>query len=66
MTAIAVVDLFCGAGGLTHGLLRSGIKVTAGFDLDESCRYTFEHNNRPAKFYAVDVDIFQESEITFS
>jgi len=52
---ISAVDLFCGAGGLSHGLLRAGISVSAGFDLDESCRYAFEHNNRPAKFYAVDV-----------
>lgn len=52
---INCVDLFCGAGGLTHGLLRSGINVTAGIDLDESCRYAFEHNNGPAKFYAADV-----------
>ena len=52
---IDCVDLFCGAGGLTHGLLRSGINVTAGIDLDESCRYAFEYNNGPAKFYAADV-----------
>lgn len=52
---ISAVDLFCGAGGLTHGLARAGINVTAGYDLDEACRYAFERNNRPAKFYAVDV-----------
>lgn len=52
---ISCVDLFCGAGALTHGLLHSGIKVTAGIDLDESCRYAFEHNNVPAKFFAADV-----------
>ena len=52
---IGCVDLFCGAGGLTHGLLRSGVKVTAGIDLDESCRYAFESNNKPAKFFAADV-----------
>lgn len=52
---INCVDLFCGAGGLTHGLVRSGINVTAGLDLDESCRYAFESNNRPAKFFAADV-----------
>lgn len=52
---ISAVDLFCGAGGLTHGLVRAGVNVTAGYDLDEACRYAFERNNRPAKFYAVDV-----------
>ena len=39
------VDLFCGAGGLTHGLIKSGIPVVAGFDVDETCRYAFEKNN---------------------
>ncbi|MFD6639853.1 DNA cytosine methyltransferase [Micromonospora chalcea] len=42
---IVGVDLFCGAGGLTHGLVRGGINVKAGVDLDPSCRYPFEENN---------------------
>ena len=41
----AVIDLFCGIGGLTHGLELSGIKVCAGFDIDSSCRYAYEANN---------------------
>lgn len=41
----AVVDLFCGIGGLSHGLRRSGFKVVAGIDADEECRYAFEANN---------------------
>jgi DNA (cytosine-5)-methyltransferase 1 len=48
-SAVAV-DLFCGAGGLTHGMLRSGISVAAGYDIDGSCRYPYEHNNKPARF----------------
>lgn len=42
----SVVDLFCGAGGLTHGLLLEGFTISAGLDVDEDCRYPFEHNNR--------------------
>jgi DNA (cytosine-5)-methyltransferase 1 len=42
---IVAVDLFCGAGGLTHGLIRGGINVIAGIDVDESCRYPYEKNN---------------------
>lgn len=42
---ISAVDLFCGAGGLTHGLIRGGIDVRAGFDLDPACRFPFEANN---------------------
>jgi DNA (cytosine-5)-methyltransferase 1 len=49
------VDLFCGAGGLTHGLLNAGIRVVAGYDTDEDCRYAFEQNNSPAVFHNKDV-----------
>ena len=41
----SVVDLFCGAGGLSHGFRQEGFEVAAGIDDDESCRYAFEHNN---------------------
>jgi len=27
--------------------------VTLGYDIDEACRYPYEHNNRPAKFHAM-------------
>ena len=46
---VKAVDLFCGAGGLTHGLLNAGIEVVAGYDIAESCRFSYEHNNN-AKF----------------
>lgn len=44
------VDLFCGAGGLTRGLLDAGISVTAGYDIDRACQYAYEQNNKPAVF----------------
>lgn len=40
------LDFFCGAGGLTRGLLDAGIEVVAGYDLDERCRAAYERNNR--------------------
>ena len=40
-----VVDLFCGVGGLTRGLLDAGLNVIAGFDIDQTCQFTYEHNN---------------------
>lgn len=43
-------DIFCGAGGLTRGLLDAGISVVAGYDIDPSCQFAYEHNNRPAAF----------------
>lgn len=42
---IHCVDLFCGLGGLTHGLIRGGIRVVAGVDLDPQCRFAYETNN---------------------
>jgi len=52
---ISAVDLFCGAGGLTNGLRRAGIDVVAGIDIDDGCRYAYEHNNRPARFVHDDI-----------
>ena len=51
---ISAVDLFCGIGGLTHGLLRGGVHVKAGIDVDEACRYPYESNN-DAVFMSADV-----------
>lgn len=52
---IVAVDLFCGAGGLTRGLKDSGIKVIKGYDFDEKASFTYEKNNRGAKFFFEDI-----------
>jgi DNA (cytosine-5)-methyltransferase 1 len=49
------VDIFCGAGGLTRGLLDAGIDVVAGLDRDECCRVTYEHNNPGVRFIQADI-----------
>jgi DNA (cytosine-5)-methyltransferase 1 len=41
----AVVDLFCGVGGLAHGFVLENFKVIAGVDFDKSCEFAFEENN---------------------
>ena len=46
MGKIVAIDLFCGAGGLTKGLLDAGIDVVAGFDIDDASKKTYEHNNK--------------------
>lgn len=51
---VGIIDLFCGAGGLTSGLEAEGLEVLAGFDLDPSCKYPYEANNF-ARFYLADV-----------
>lgn len=40
-----VVDVFCGIGGISNGFKRAGFDIRAGYDIDESCRFGFEHNN---------------------
>jgi DNA (cytosine-5)-methyltransferase 1 len=45
---ISAIDLFCGVGGLTHGLLRSGVTVHTGIDIDPECKYPYESNNGAA------------------
>ena len=49
MDKIAAIDLFCGAGGLTHGLEKAGIYSRLGIDNDKSSEYAFTANNN-AKF----------------
>ena len=61
-TAIDCVDLFCGVGGLTHGLVRGGVQVKAGIDVDPQCRMPFESNNS-AKFYERDVKRLSGTEL---
>jgi len=57
-----VVDLFCGIGGLTHGLKLSGLNVVAGYDIDPSCRYAYEENNNTI-FIEADVATLKASDI---
>lgn len=52
---MAAVDLFCGAGGLTRGLIDAGIPVVSGYDFDGDCGYAYERNNRPARFVKADI-----------
>lgn len=59
----SVVDLFCGAGGLTHGFIKEGFKVVAGIDCDEACRHAYEANNGGAKFIRNDITKVKVSEI---
>ncbi len=59
-----VVDLFCGAGGLTHGfILEGGFNVVAGIDFDSVCEYAYTTNNPGAKFLHRDVSKFTSCEL---
>lgn len=52
---IKAIDFFCGAGGLTRGLLDAGIEVLAGVDTDGRLRQTYETNNAPSRFVCQDI-----------
>jgi len=52
---VSAVDLFCGAGGLTHGLTKAGIKVEAGIDIDPQAEYAYVTNNPGVKFLLWDL-----------
>jgi DNA (cytosine-5)-methyltransferase 1 len=54
MQKIKVIDLFCGIGGLTHGLIKEGLDVVAGIDNDLSCKFGYEYNNK-AQFIGTDI-----------
>ena len=43
-SAILAVDFFCGAGGMTNGLIRAGIHVIAGIDNEPQCERTYRQN----------------------
>ena len=59
---VSAVDIFCGIGGLTHGLIKAGIPVVAGIDSDETCKYAYETNN-DALFIKNDIRNLRASKI---
>jgi len=63
MRRISAIDLFCGVGGLTHGLRLSGINVTAGVDIDKTCEFAYSQNNQGAAFIAKDLKNLSSDEL---
>lgn len=61
MKKYTVVDLFCGAGGLSRGFLDAGFDVVLGVDFDEPSLKTFEANHGDAK--AMKLDLFDHQNI---
>ena len=56
-----VVDMFCGAGGLSKGFLDAGFDVLLGVDFDDAALATFEKNHGSAK--AMKLDLFNHDNI---
>ncbi len=57
-TKISAVDLFCGAAGLSLGLQKSGITISAGVDMDPACKFPFE-TNIAARFIESDISALE-------
>ncbi len=62
-TLISAIDLFCGVGGLTRGLIDEGVNVAAGVDIDEACKYPYEKNNGTT-FWKKDVETLKPSAVS--
>ena len=63
MAKISCIDLFCGAGGLTHGFTLEGLPIVAGIDMDPACRFSYEANNN-AMFVERDICKVTTEELT--
>lgn len=59
---IGVIDLFCGIGGLSYGMFKKGFDIIAGFDIDDTCKYAYEKNNK-SKFYNQDINTVTKEQI---
>ncbi len=57
-----VVDLFCGAGGLTYGLELAGLQVVEGVDIDPACKYPYEINTN-ARYVRKNAREYQAEEL---
>lgn len=60
---VVCVDLFCGAGGLTHGLIEAGVRVVAGVDSDEACEHPYTANHEGIAFHKHDIAKLEASEV---
>ena len=61
--AVKAIDLFCGAGGLTHGLRRAGCRVVLGMDVDSTVGETYRRNNPGTRFVAADLRSVTDDDI---
>lgn len=60
MSTLNVLDLFCGAGGLSYGFESAGFDILVGIDNDAKALETFELNHKGSKSICGDI-----TQITF-
>ena len=44
-----LLDLFCGAGGLSYGFERTGFEIALGVDMNAAALETFQRNHHNAQ-----------------
>ncbi len=58
------IDLFCGAGGLSAGLKKSGFQICLGVDIDNAALNTYKLNLKNTKILTKDIIQITGKEIT--
>jgi DNA (cytosine-5)-methyltransferase 1 len=58
-----VIDLFCGAGGLSEGFRQAGFRILLGNDIDTTFGETFSRSHDGAKFVDKPIQSLSSSEI---
>lgn len=59
----ALVDFFCGAGGMSCGFSQAGVKVIAGIDIEKQFEATYLANNKDAKFINQNIIQYQPEDL---
>ena len=58
-----VVDLFCGAGGLSFGFAKAGFNIILGVDNDKDSKETFLKNHPDSQYLLKDIRSVSKDEI---
>ncbi len=58
-----VLDLFCGAGGLSKGFEMAGFDIVGGVDFNQEAIDTYNHNFKKAKGICCDILNLSDEEI---
>jgi len=58
-----VVDLFCGAGGMSEGFRMAGYRILLGIEADKAAAETYRNNNRNTKLIVGDIGLVSGTKI---
>lgn len=66
MSKPVVLDIFCGAGGMSEGFLQAGFDVAFATDLNEAAKLTYTNRHKKlghnVKFACMDIKLFADKE----